>query len=122
MSIFGIKFECANCGEIFDQSRQQYRGIRVIGTEVVCPKCNFRLRVSEELTETENNLDSIVLVIALIFLGMLAYCSYFGACSTSTSNVFLWILGIVALVLRMYYYLGRIGRHRKYLRTEYLDD
>lgn len=67
-------FECCSCSYVFDQSQQSYKGIRIIGTQVICPACKKQLIVSkEEVNEMDERVDNYGFIVCLLFLAGLCY-------------------------------------------------
>lgn len=112
-----IKFQCAHCSHIFDQSKQSYNGIRVIKSTVICPKRHSRLLISDEETEIEKKVSSITFIAAASFLVVLVYSKYHEDADIP-SYVYITFIGIF-FVGRIFCYISQGMRgHSKHSKTE----
>jgi DNA-directed RNA polymerase subunit RPC12/RpoP len=111
-----IEFECAKCGQIFDQSNQSYKGIRVIGRKVVCPHCSTELLVPTQETKFQRKIGIVIAIVSLIFLGLLAYYEFVE--EPKIKLYVIMIFGFAAGLGAVYSRIMDVINYRKYLKTE----
>jgi len=96
-----IDFRCFNCDHVFDQSGQDYKGIRVIGKKFKCPNCNTDVLVSKEGTVKDRKFDQINFFACILFF-ILFFLRYYieNPKIVDIFTVFLIIFVIAPLTLR----------------------
>jgi len=97
--MFNIKFRCFSCSHTFDQSEQKYKGIRVIGKKVVCPRCNINLKVSDDTNDLDKKLNILGLVAVAFFVGHWIYISLVE--ETKFSGYFIFIPALIILIIKI---------------------